>query len=455
MDRTQALDLEGLRADFAKRGIRKVKIGGFDVDGVLRGKYLALDKFWSAAEGGLGFCDVVFGWDVGDVLYDNAQVTGWHTGYPDTLARIDLSTYRVIPWEPGTAAFLLDFCTNDGKPLPVSPRQVLQRVIAKAAGMGYRARMAAEYEFFFFKETPESVRQKGYVGLTPLSPGMFGYSWLRTSESAALVHQIQDDLAAFDLTLEGFHTETGPGVYEAAIGVDEALRAADKAALFKTAMKEIGHRHGVMPCFMAKWNERLPGCSGHIHMSLWDPEGKKNLFSDGNGGMSPLMERAIGGQVELMPELTAVVAPTINSYKRMVEGAWAPVTATWGIDNRTTAIRAIPGSPKSTRIEYRQSAADMNPYLSMAVALGAALWGIENEVKPVAPIQGNAYASGESKRLPPNLKEAVALLRASPEAKGVLGDAFVEHYARTREWEVRQYERAVTTWELDRYFEII
>ncbi len=453
MVRAESLDLESVRLVFEERKVAKVKVGGFDVDGVLRGKYVSLEKFFSAAQGGLGFCDVIFGWDCADQLYDNAQVTGWHTGYPDALATIDLSTFRMIPWEPGTAAFLLDFCDRGGRPLGISPRQVLQRVLARAERMGLEARLAAEYEFFLFRETPDSARAKGFHGLVPLSPGMFGYSWLRASESRELVHALQDQLAAFDVQIEGFHTETGPGVFEAAIAVDAGLRAADKAALFKTAVKEIAHPDGLMPCFMAKWNERLPGCSGHVHCSLW--EGQRNAFSDGAGGMSRLMEQALAGQLALMPELTAVVAPTVNSYKRMVEGAWAPTTATWGVENRTTALRAIPGSAKCTRIEHRQAAADMNPYLAMAVVVGSALWGIEHGMTPPAPVRGNAYQASGAPALPRSLAEATRRLRESAAAREILGADFVEHFARTREWEVRQFERAVTTWELERYLEII
>ena len=449
----ESLDVGGLRRAFEERKVSRVKIGGFDVDGVLRGKYVSLEKFFAAAQGGLGFCDVVFGWDVADQLYDNAQVTGWHTGYPDALATIDLSTFRTIPWEPGTAAFLLDFCDRQGRPLAISPRQVLQRVLARAERAGLRARMAAEYEFFLFRETADSLRAKGFTGLSTLTPGMFGYSWLRSSQARDLVHDLLDQLAAFDVPVEGFHTETGPGVFEAALAVDDGLRAADKAALFKTAVKEIAHRHGVIPCFMAKWSEKLPGCSGHLHLSLW--EGSRNVFSDGAGGMSRAMEQAVAGQVALMPELTAVVAPTVNSYKRMVEGAWAPTTATWGVENRTTALRAIPGSAKATRIEHRQAAADINPYLAMAVAVGSALWGIERGLAPPPPVEGNAYQARAAPRLPRSLGEATARLRESAAARELLGPEFVEHYARTREWEVRQFERAVTTWELERYFEAI
>jgi glutamine synthetase len=450
--------LAELRRDFDRRGIKQVKLGGFDIDGVFRGKYVSLEKFWGAAEGGFGFCDVVFGWDLGDELYDNSEVTGWHTGYPDTLARIDLGSYRVIPWEPDTAAFIVDFCEACGGPLPVSPRQVLQRVEARARELKLKIKCGAEYEFFLFRETGATLRQKGFRNLTTLSPGMFGYSWVRTSESADLVHALLDGLNGFGIPIEGFHTETGPGVFEAAIGYDDLLKAADKAALFKTAVKEIASRHGLTACFMAKWNADLPGCSGHLHESVWNAAGE-NVFA-GNGGphgLSPALANYVGGQVALLPELAAIVWPTVNSYKRSVPNTWAPVSATWGIENRTCALRVIRPSPKSTRVEFRMSGADINPYLAMAASVAAGLHGLQTKAKLAAPVSGNAYkvSGGQAQPLPRNLGEATALLRKSKFARDWLGDAFVEHYCRTREWEWRKYERAVTDWELARYFEAI
>jgi glutamine synthetase len=207
---------------------------------------------------------------------------------------------------------------------------------------------------------------------------------------------------------------------------------------------------------MAKWSPKLPGCSGHVHESLWDLAGEENLFHDPDGrwGMSPLLRHYVGGQLALMPELTALYWPTVNSYKRSVENTWAPTTATWGRENRTCALRVIGDSAKSMRVEYRQTGADMNPFVGMAVSLAAGLWGIEHEVEPPAPCEGNGYAAGAAP-LPRCLKDAVELLRRSERAREILGDGFVDHYVRTREWEVRQFERAVTTWELERYLEII
>jgi glutamine synthetase len=446
------MDLESIRRRFEDNHIRRVKLGAFDIDATLRGKYVSVEKFWSAAESGLGFCDVIFGWDIGDVLYDNVKFTGWHTGYPDAHCRIDLSSFRLSPWEPGTAFFLLDFCQPDGRPLAIAPRQVFERVLDRATERGYTAHFSAEYEFFIFRETPQSLRDKHFGALTPLTPGMFGYSVLRASANAELVVDILEALAAFDVPLEGFHTETGPGVYEAAIAVELGLRAADRAALFKTAVKEVAARHSLTPTFMAKWNAALPGSSGHLHQSLSHAGRAENLFY-GEAGMSDLMRHYVAGLVTNLPELTAVFCPTINSYKRTVPGAWAPVNASWGVDNRTTAVRAIPGNRKSTRVELRLTGADINPYLAMAASLAAGLDGVERQIE-LPPPTVNAY-SGDAPPLPRTLAEAISLFRASRVAREWLGEQFVDHYACTREWEVRQYEKAVTDWELARYFESV
>ncbi|HSD18443.1 MAG TPA: glutamine synthetase family protein [Anaeromyxobacter sp.] len=452
-----ASDIARLEAWLQEKGVTKAKIGAFDVDGVWRGKYVSLEKLVSAAKGGMGFCDVVFGWDLADDLYDNAKVTGWHTGYPDAHAVVDLSTARVIPWEPDTAALILDFVNADGSPFEPSPRQLLRRIGRRARALGFVPRFGSEYEYFIFRETPQSLREKGFRDLTPLSPGMFGYSWLRSSANAGLVHAIIDGCNAYDIPVEGMHTETGPGVYETAILYDDLEPAADKSALFKTAVKEICARHGVTACFMAKWNPRLPGCSGHLHQSLWDLDGARNVFHDpaAADGVSATLRHYVGGQIALMPELTALHWPTINSYKRSVENTWAPTTATWGRENRTCAIRLIGDDPKATRVEYRQAGADVNPYLGMAVSLAAGLWGIEHRTEPPPPCTGNGYADRAAAALPRSLKDAVALLKRSEAARELLGDGFVDHFVRTREWEVRQFERAVTTWELERYLEII
>lgn len=442
-------------------GVTHVKIGGFDVDGVLRGKLVSKEKFLSALETGFGFCDVIFGWDVEDQLYDDgkdpahrAHVTGWHTGYPDTQAVLDPGTLRVLPWEPRTAACLADF-RHEGGPHPGCGRSLLRAVLERYSARGLRPKVAVEFEFWLFQETPHSLREKGHRGLRPISPGMFGYSWLREGQHQELMHAILDEMAAFGIPIEGLHTETGPGVYEVAIQYDDALESADRAALFKTCVKQICGRFGVIPTFMAKWNADLPGSGGHVHASIVDAAGK-NLFAGDDGGLSATGRHFVAGLLDLMPALTAIHAPTVNSYRRYVPGVWAPLTASWGVENRTSAIRVIPAGPKATRVEFRQTAADLHPYNSIAALLAAGLRGIERGLEPPPVRSGDASAAApDAAALPRTLAAATELLAGSAEARALLGDPFVDHYVRTRRHEVARFDRAVTDWELARYFEII
>ena len=450
-------DHEKILDAIRRSNIGKVKVGVSDIDGVLRGKYIHRDKFFSAVESGFGFCDVVFGWDSGDQCYDNTQLTGWQHGFPDAVARIDLDTYRTVPWDGHVPFFLGNFVTAQGKPHPICPRQVLKRVLARAKKMGFEAMVGSEYEFFNFAETPQSWAEKKGQPPTPISPGMFGYSLLRANLNREYFNALMDDMAAFGVPIEGLHTETGPGVYEAAILFSDALEAADRAVLFKTGAKEIGARYGIMPSFMAKWSSQYPGCSGHLHQSLSD--GKKNLFHDPkgrHGGMSKLFESYLAGQLESLLGMAPMFWPTVNSYKRLVDGFWAPVKLTWGVDNRTATFRVLPLSPKSTRLETRAPGADMNPYLATAAVLAAGLDGIEKGRKlTTPPITGTNVGAEKIARAPRTLIETTRIFRESKVARDWFGDDFVEHFAATREWEWRQWLDAVTDWELRRYFEII
>jgi glutamine synthetase len=437
----------------------RVKVAVSDIDGVLRGKYIHKEKFYSAAEGGFGFCDVVFGWDSTDVTYDNTTLTGWHKGFPDAIARLDLGTLRTVPWDGGVPFFLGEFIeVKDGKeqPLPICPRQVLKRVLRRAEKLGFTPMCGMEFEWFNFRETPQSWADKKGVAPATLTPGMFGYSLLRANANREFFTALMLELAEFGIPIEGLHTETGPGVYEAAILFSEALEAADRAILFKTATKEIGARFGIMPSFMAKWSQHYPGCSGHIHQSLSD--GRKNLFYEAKGkhGISKLFESYLAGQIGALMEMAPMFWPTINSYKRLVDGFWAPVKPTWGLDNRTASFRVIPGSPKSTRLETRCPGADVNPYLAMAAVLAAGIHGVEKNLKLTAkPIHGTNVGAENIPRAPRTLIETTRIFRESEVARDFFGDEFVDHFAATREWEWRQWLDAVTDWEMKRYFEII
>ena len=456
--RNETKDGNAIVEALRKSTIGKVKVAVSDIDGILRGKYIHRDKFFSAVDNGFGFCDVVFGWDSQDHCYDNAKLTGWQHGFPDAIARLDLNTYRTVPWDNNVPFFLGNFVTGEGKPHPLCPRQLLKRVLKRAEKMGYLAMVGSEFEFFNFAETPQSWAEKKGVGPTTITPGMFGYSLLRANANREYINALFDDLALFNVPIEGLHTETGPGVYEVAILFSEALEAADRAILFKMAAKEIGSRYGIMPSFMAKWSAQYPGCSGHLHQSLNDGS-KKNVFHDArgrHGGMSRLFESYLAGQVGALMEMAPMYWPTINSYKRLVDGFWAPVKPTWAVDNRTASFRVIVGSAKSTRLETRCPGADMNPYLATAAVLAAGLNGIEKGLKLTAkPITGTNQGAENIPRAPRTLIETTRIFKESRVARDWFGDDFVDHFAATREWEWRQWLDAVTDWELKRYFEII
>ena len=445
---------------YRAEGVRRVKIGFTDIDGVMRGKYLSLDKFASIADGTSGFCDCVFGWDVDDQLYDNARYTGWHTAFPDATYRIDLSSERRLADEQNIPLFLADF-VGEGEYHPICPRNQLKRMIDRASSAGFASRMAFEYEFFVFKETPASAAAKHYRDLEPLTPGNFGYSLLRTFSLSDLFNELMEHCANHGINLEGLHCETGPGVWEAAITVDDALAAADQAALFKVLTKSFFQKRGMIATFMAKWSMDYPGQSGHLHQSLVTTGGTRSVFFDDqdSSGMSDLMRHYVAGIQTHLPALLAMTAPTINSYTRLVKGAWAPTASTWGIENRTTALRVIKGSAKSQRVEFRIGAADANPYLTAAATLGAGLLGIAAKLPLGDAIQGNAYEVQDSlpsaQQLPANLLDATRAFEASDAAIELFGQAFVEHFAASRKWEVREYERHLNDWQLKRYFEII
>ncbi len=435
-------------------GATKVKIAITDIDGTLRGKIVSLDKFKSVLEAGFGFCDVVLGWDTNDAAYDNVQFTGWHTGYPDAAAVVDPRTQRSVPWENNLPFFLADFDVDGSEAAKVCSRTLLKKMIARAGSMGYHPVFAQEFEWYNFKKQPTGH------GLppVPLTEGMFGYSLLRSSQQSAYFNALFDDMQGYGVPLEGLHTETGPGVYEAAITYSDALEAADRAVLFKSGTKEIASRFDIIPSFMAKWDASLPGCSGHVHQSLWDKSKQQNLFyaKEDAQNMSDLMKSYVAGQLVCLPYILPMFAPTINSYKRLVEGAWAPTTLTWAMDNRTTALRILSEGKTSCRLESRVVGSDSNPYLAIAACLASGLYGIKKGLKlEQPPTTGNGYEDLRFGKLPSNLWEATQAMKTGSLAYELFGEAFVQHFCHTREWEWRQHAKAVTDWELKRYFEII
>lgn len=442
----------------ATRAVREASashalIGVSDIDGVIRGKYLEKDKLLSALSGGAAMCRVVFGWDSRDALY-TTPYTGWFNGFPDDGLRIAPESLRILP-DGGTPFFLAEFTGAGAK---ICPRNLAGRMIALAAGMGLKVKGGFEYEFYGFRETVETARAKGFRNLVPLTATTGGYSVLRASVHSDFFLGLLDLSRSLETPIEGLHPEAGEGALEYALSPSEGLECADRATIFKTFSKAWAQRNNILLSYMAKPVANLPGCGGHLHLSLWDDAGRP-LFHDpdGEGGLSHIGRSFVAGQQKYMTEVLSMTAPTINAFTRLTPGYWAPTAANWGFDNRTCALRVVGSSPKSIRAEYRVTSADANPYLVLSAALASGLAGIEQQLEPTRPVTGNAYGEtvAEDLRLPRTLYDAASRLRASAMARQWFGDDFVEHFALSREAEEHAFRRHVTDWELERYMEMI
>ena len=446
-----------LLKELQSREVSSALVGLTDIDGILRGKYVDLTKLTSLLTKGGGFCDCVLGWDANDQLYDGGTYTGWHTGFPDTQYRLIEESHRMIP-QRNIPFFLGEFVGSDSGSHPLCPRTLLRRTTELLGEHGLFADAGFEYEFFVFRESSKSVRDKKFSDLTPFTEGNFGYSVLRAATHAPSFEGLMDYCSAFAVPLEGLHCETGPGVWEAAIRYCDVINAADRANLFKTFSKVYFQQREEIATFMAKWSMDYPGQSGHLHISLRNEDGEKPLYSDAEK-IPALARHALGGLLKYLPEWLVLYAPTVNSYTRLVKGAWAPTAATWGIENRTCAVRLIPGSADQQHIELRVPGADANPYLAAAGAVASIFLGIKHEIEPPEPIVGNAYdveaSLDPSAQFSHTLRHAAERFNRSEEARTVFGDEFVDHFVMSRIWESREAERHVNSWQLSRYFEVI
>jgi len=467
-----------------------IKVAGVDVDGQLRGKLMSKKKFFSIAKSGFGFCSVIFGWDMHDQTYfKELKISNADNGYRDIVAEVDLSSFRRIPWEKNVPFFLCSFREPEGQSLSACPRSLLERAVDKIDAKGMGALAGAEYEFYTFRApsnnsfanpnernssaTATFLQNNPVNDLPHLEEGMFGYSITRPVHNQEWYYGVYDACAKFRCDIEGWHTESGPGVYEAALEYGEIRQMADRAALFKLTVKNMSSQYGITPCFMAKPRQGLPGNSGHMHVSLKDNETGANLFVreeadpdppfEGLEHVSDLGRHFLAGLLDGLPDIMPIVAPTVNSYKRLVENFWAPVTVSWGLEHRAASIRLIapPTSPpKATRYEIRVPGADTNAYLVLAAILALGYRGIEKKLEISIPPLGKGEdvgsAGDKGQRLARSLKEATAQFsRKDSVAREVFGDDFVDHYAGTREHEVRLWDEAVTDWEVRRYIETV
>jgi len=435
------------------RGASHARFFVTDIDGVCRGKTLSGPKMAELLGGGGTIASAVFGWDIADDLYTRGvSFAGLGTALGEIGLRLDPATARQVPWDDMRWVLIGEHLDPQGHPLPLCPRQVLKQVLSRAQQREWTVQLGVEFEWYVLQETETSARQKGYRGLQTGTQGVTNYSPFRVDALTPFVNDLFRWLPAMDVPLEALHTEAGPGNLEVALHHGEALHTADRAILFKQATREIGRRHGLLNTYMAKWSSAYGGCGQHLHQSLW--QGGRNLFHDASAphGMSAVQRQYMAGQLRALPDLFALYAPFINSYKRLVDGMLAPVHVNWGVDDRHSALRVVPGSARSQRLETRTPGADANPYLVMAAAVASGLYGIEHglDLDDVA-----AQSRDRSERLPRSLEEATALMAQSALARELLGEAFVNHFVETRTWEVRRFQQAVTDRELARYMELV
>jgi glutamine synthetase len=441
-----------------EHAIDTIKIGGCDFDGVFRGKRLPSDVFLKGLEHGFAQGDVLFGWDIAEDLVPGLRLTNWDTGYADLRMRPDLATFRIVPWEEHVATVICDFVTEAGEPIAVAPRTVLRQVLERAAARGYTAELALEYEFRIWREDARSLRAKRWRDLTPISPTTSCYSLARSTGDEFIVGRLRRMMDAHGVPIEGYNREHGEGMYEMNLRHASGLEAADRALLFRNGVKELCTFEGLTASFMAKPFDDQDGNSGHLHQSLWTEDGR-NAFYDASGdhGLSGVFRSYIAGVLRLMPEVLALYAPNINSYKRFVAGSWAPTVAAWGIETRTPSLRVITGSPGATHLENRVPGSDVNPYLAMAAALACGLYGIENNLELPPAVRRNAYDLSEdaAPRLPRGLDESIERFASSAFAHEWFGADFVADYVTMRRWEVQRFRSVVTEWERNRYFDML
>jgi len=429
---------------------RVAMVGVSDFDGVLRGKHV-LGEDLSGQDKVIKFSEAVLAWDCSDRVIPISFTQQPLSAFGDADLRILSATGRSVSDLGNQYLYLAEFT---GAHENICPRGVLRKVLRRAADLGYRCAVGFEFEFMLFKESADTIEDKPFSEWAPLTRGPFGYSIMRSVAQ----HELFDEILALcekaRIPLSGLHFETGPGVVEASLRHCDALEAADRATIFKSMIKAWAQRRGMMATFMAKVSEDWPGQSGHIHISMCSDG--QNAFYDCNavGNFSKVMRQFIAGQLNYMNEFCVLAAPNFNSYKRLVPGCWAPICPSWGVDNRSCAVRAISGEPSVHRLEYRLGGADVNPYLALACAIGSGILGLETGVALPASIAGDASVEMTA-RLPQSLSEATSRFAQSAAANEVFGERFVEAFSCSRRWEWDAVQNRVTDFERRRYFEII
>jgi glutamine synthetase len=441
--------LEELAEAVALGAVDTVLLAMTDMQGRLQGKRLMATHFLEeVAEHGAESCNYLLAVDVDMRTVDGYAMSSWERGYGDMLLVPDLDTLRPVPWQEGTVVCLSDVAWPDGSDVVASPRQILRRQLARLAERGWSANAGTELEFMVFLDSYEQAWHKGYSDLTPANLYNVDYSLLGTARVEPLIRRIRNSMAAAGMVVEDSKGECNFGQHEINFRYADALRTADEHAIYKNGAKEIAAAEGMAITFMAKYDER-EGSSCHIHFSL----------ADASDPSTPLFAREeaifhsfLAGQLACLREMTLLLAPHINSYKRYTATSFAPTAVAWGHDNRTCSLRVVGHGP-SLRFENRVGGADLNPYLALSAIVASGLHGLDAGLELEPPLEGNAYAAAEREHLPATLRDARELFASSAVAREAFGEDVVAHYLNAADVELASFQAAVTDWERVRGFE--
>jgi glutamine synthetase len=417
-----------------------VLLGIPDMNGSIRGKALRPEAFDTAVERGTVTTDLIVGLDPTDTPITDYERFGIRTGAADLLVHPEPDTLRDLTWRPGWRVCLATPRWPDGSPCEFATREVFRSVLEEMSGLGYDVMSAIEYEIRIWDEHGE-----------PTSTGI-SYSLNEITRYEAFLGALVPALEGLGVELSAVHTEAGPGLLELNVAAARGLRAADDAVLLKFGVKQVAASMGLRASFLAKTNPGEEGSSGHVHLSLWDGETNAFAAPEPTAAVPPVFASAVAGVLEHLSAASLLLNPTLNSYKRLVPGWFAPINATWGYENRSCAVRAIRSERAELwRFECRRPGADANPYLALAAIVASAADGIRTGATPPPDVVGDAYALGGLPELPGSLESAIRAFDEDAALKKALGDGFSDYFLTSRRWELKAWRETVTDWERERY----
>ena len=424
-----------------------------DMQGRLMGKRFHAQAFINSGYDETHCCTYLLATDLEMATPAGYASTGWEQGYGDYTMKPDLTTLRPVPWLEGTVMVLCDVMDQHYKPITHSPRAMLKKQIARLSELGFSAIMATELEFFLFEKSYDEISKSGFRDLQPISAYNEDYNILQTTKEEAVMRPLRNHLYTMGIPVEGSKGEAEAGQEELNIKYDEALCCADHHSIAKHAVKEIAWQQGRAATFLPKWHHERVGSSSHVHQSLWKNGQSAFYDQDRLHCKSKLMDHYMAGLIKYAADYTYFMAPYVNSYKRFAKGTFAPTRIIWSVDNRTAAYRLCGANSKAIRVECRIPGSDMNPYLAQAAMLAAGIKGIEEKLALPLEFEGDAYADNSADHIPKNLRDALSALRSSTMLRAAMGDDVVDHYSRAAEWELEEFDRIVTDWEIARGFE--